>query len=195
MPIPVNLAPLQDLGYSGMMDEEGLAPPKVERKATKKRRALALAALLVAAFALGAGGAQFFAAPGVTVPEGIARQVPFPIYLPQRLPGNFRVIKNSFSYRDGALIFAAKDDTGASITFAEQKKNPSFDLTNFYNKQLEETKTLSDVPFPSVTGRARTGQARILSILADETWLFISTAAPLGQENMQTIADGIEPAK
>ena len=166
--------------------------PNEGRGSNRKRWALVLTALAAGAFLAGVAGAQFFGRTSTKVPESIAKRVDFPIYIPSRLPGSFKILENSFSFQDHALIFTAKDSSGASITFAEQKRQPGFDFTSFYNNQLKDAATLSSTPFPSVTGRAKSGQAKIVSVVADKTWIFVSTPAPLNQHDMQTIAANLK---
>jgi hypothetical protein len=164
-------------------------PPK---KTRRKLWALALIFAALIAFALGILGAQLFGRPAVKVPEAVANKVTFPIYLPSELPGNFTLNADSFSFQEGALIYKATDSTGATIAFTEQARKPDFDFAGFYSVQIKEPETLSNVPWPSVFGKARGSNASILSVVADETWLFVSTLAPLTAEDMQTIAGGLK---
>jgi hypothetical protein len=171
-------------------DEE---QPKAKSKARRKRWAIFGALPLLVAFGIGILAAQLFGKSGLAVPDHIAQRASFPIYLPGRLPGNFQVVKDSFALQEEVLAFKATDSSGASIVFTEQKRQPDFDFTGFYNNQLRDAKTLSNVPFPSVSGKARSGQASIiLSVVTDETWVFVSSPAPLSQEDMQIIAAGLK---
>jgi hypothetical protein len=158
----------------------------------KRRWLLFIALMSLLAFGIGVLAALMLSKPGVIVPENVAKNVSFPIYLPARLPGNFKVAQGSFSFRDDALIFAAKDSSGASIVFAEQKRNPKFDFSSFYTSQMSDAETLSGTPFPSVIGKAKKSQTRLLSVVTDQTWVFVSTSSPLSQEDMQTIATGLK---
>jgi hypothetical protein len=151
-----------------------------------------ISVIALLAFGVGIIAAQLFGKPGVTVPDHIAQKVSFPIYLPKRLPGNFQIVKNSFAVEEDVLVFKATDSTGASLVFTEQKRQSTFDFTNFYNTNFKNTKTLSNVPFPSVYGKAERGPTKMLSIVTDETWLFISTLAPLDSEDMRTIATSLK---
>src|SRR6266508_2466084 len=55
------------------------------------------------------------------LPNNLSQQVPFPIYIPRELPGNYHLAEDSFSYNEGVLVFQAKDASGASIAFTEQQ--------------------------------------------------------------------------
>lgn len=61
------------------------------------------------------------------IPQSIRERVDFPIYLPAS--PKFVPDKQSFSYSGGVLLFVAGND--ARLTFAEQQKPASFDLSKF----------------------------------------------------------------
>jgi hypothetical protein len=165
--------------------------PPIAKK-TNRKRWLLFGAMAVISFSLGILGAQLLGKPSITVPENITQKADFPIYLPRRLPGNFQIVKNSFSFEEDTLLFTAKDGAGAVITFAEQKRDHKFDFTAFHNAQMTEAKTLNGTPFASVAGKAKVGQANLLSVVTDDTWIFASTLAPLDEEAMRTIAANLK---
>lgn len=164
------------------------------RAKTGRKHWLVFGAIVLLAFGIGILAAQFFGQPGVTIPKAIAQKVDFPTYLPHKLPGNFQIVTTSFTFQENTLFFNAKDSTGATITFSEQKRKSNFDFTSFYNSQVKDAKNLSNTTFPSVVGTAKTGQARLLSVVTDETWVFVSTPAPLSQEDMEIIANALRRA-
>lgn len=177
------------------MDVEEKLPPKSGRTRSPKKLIVAAVALVLVAFAAGAVVAQLFSEPGVSIPDKVAQKINFPVYLPRKLPGNFQIAKNSFTFEEGALVFKATDGTGASITFAEQKRKTGFDFTAFHNSELKDTTTLEGVPYPSVVGTGKDGQTKILSVVAEGVWLFISTQAPLSPGNLQVIAASLQQTR
>lgn len=174
---------------SGMVPEE-IYPPKKRRN---KKYALAFI-LLAALVLMAAGTAVVFklrAGTGVHIPPSIGRQLTFSAYLPGKLPGNYQTVEDSFSYDQGVLVFEAKDDTDATIAFSEQPKPQGFDFDNFYSQQLTDAKDLSDVPFTSVVGKSVQGHVTVLSIVAGNTWVIVSSRSVLSVDDMQLIAQSM----
>lgn len=128
----------------------------------------------------------------LSIPKEFTEEVSAPLYLPTYLPGTYKIDKSSFNVDEQTFIFKATDGAGSSIAFTEQKKPEDFDFTNFYNEQLRDMKTLDNVPFPSVIGKAQAGKVTFLSIVTDQTWIVVTTMAPLGEDSLQKIASGMQ---
>lgn len=89
------------------------------------------------------------------------------------------------------VVFVAKNNVGSRIIFTEQSKPEAFDFDTFYREQVTNAKTLSDVPFPSVTAKMQGGNMWVLSMVADATWVIASSEAPLTEADGQIIAQGL----
>lgn len=127
------------------------------------------------------------------IPANIQQSVKSPIYLPGKLPGNYRLTQGSFTLVEGdtVLIFNAEDATGSKLIFSEQARPKTIDFENFHKGNFENPKTLSDVPYPSVWGKAVDGRLA-LSIVTDDTWIMMATSSPLGDEDLHAIAASIK---
>ena len=147
---------------------------------------LALCLVVFAAFIL-------FSGPAVAVPKDIKQKVKSTIYVPAKLPGNYKVSENTFSMveDDTVLVFEADDGVGAKLVFSEQPRPKGFNFENFYKGQFQNAKTLSGVPYPSVWGKAADGRLA-LSMVTDYTWVLMATSAPLNDDDMLRIAQGLQ---
>jgi len=146
---------------------------------------LTIVALLIANGTLGGSS--------VNIPKNVTKNIKSTIYLPSRLPGNYKIDDRSFTTAEGGnvLIFNATDGVGAQLIFSEQPKPKNFNFEDFYQTRLRNVKTLSDVRYPSVWGKSLDGRVA-LSIVADDTWIFMVTSAPLDKEDMARIAASID---
>jgi hypothetical protein len=160
----------------------------------RKKRYIIIGLTIIIASAALIGGLLFIYRPGpeVILPAAIRKQLNFSVYLSDDLPGNYHLVKDSFSYDQGVLIFKTEDGAGDTIAFTEQKKPQGFDFANFYTQQLSDAKNLDHVPFPSVTGKALQGHNNVLSVMANDTWLLISSQSPLTQDDMTQIARSLK---
>jgi hypothetical protein len=128
----------------------------------------------------------------INVPPRITQNFKSTIYLPTKLPGTYQIDESSIMMaEDTALIFRAKDGSGADLVFSEQPKPKDFNYDQFYKSQLESPEILNDVPYPSTWSKISQGRVT-LSIVTDDTWIIMVTTAPLGSDNMQLIAQGIK---
>ena len=170
------------------------------KQATKKRRlplpnkkmlligggVFVLSLVAVAAFII-------FNRPAVVVPKEIKQKAKSSIYVPAKLPGNYKVSEDSFGMveDDTVLVFEADDGVGAKLIFSEQPRPKSFDFENFYKGQFQDAKTLSGVPYPSVWGKATDGRLA-LSMVTNDTWVLMATSAPLNDSDMLRIAQALQ---
>lgn len=132
------------------------------------------------------------ATPSYTIPDHITKNTPYPIYVPKRLPSGYEVVDGSFAISEDTLLFRAEDSSGSSLAFTEQERPENFDFEQFYQGQMQNAKKLNDTPHPSVYGKAPTGDRLLLSVVTDETWIMISTAAPLNEQDLTLIAKGLK---
>lgn len=146
-----------------------------------------LAAIAIVLFA------KYQSASSSVVPASITQQVKSPIYIPRKLPGKYRIDQNSFTYSEGddVLMFQASDGVGSNLVFSEQPKPKDFNFEQFYKTQMESPRTINDVPYPSVWSKISGGRVT-LSIVTDDIWVIMTTTAPLGDSEMQRIAQGIK---
>lgn len=135
-------------------------------------------------------GGKLLLAPSTAVPAEVKNKITFPIYLPKKLPGHYKVKPDSFGVQENSvLVFQAADDTGANIIFTEQQKPNDFNFTGFYNEQFKDAAELDNVPFSSTWGKSQTlSDTKLLSIVTDKTWILASTTAPLDEAGLQRIA-------
>lgn len=152
---------------------------------------LAAAIITVLLGVIGLLALKIYGTPDVKIPTDIAQQVSHPIYTPRSLPEGYKILEDSFTNSEEALIFRAENSSGSSIIFTEQKRPKDFDFDQFHQGQMENATVLEGTPYPSVVGKAPTGQ-KLLSIVTDTTWILVTTAAPLSQDNFQNIANSIK---
>lgn len=158
----------------------------------KLKIAALFAGVAVAAFGAGLWLAMFMSPSTVSVPDAIKRQVDFSLYVPQKMPGTFVINKNSFSVQEEAVIFKANDDTGAAISFTEQKRPPQFNFDDFYNGQMKNSKVLDGVPFSTVIGKTQNEEVTLISIVTDDMWMLVSSRTPLSEESAKTISQSLK---
>lgn len=146
--------------------------------------------LAAAAVALAIGLAN---ARAVKIPEAIAQKFKPTIYLPSKLPGKYQISEATFDLteEDTVLIFNATDGINGDLVFTEQTKPVDFDFDNFHKSNFENPQTLNDVPYPSVWGKTINNRLS-LSIVTDDTWIMMTTSAPLNADDIQRIASGIK---
>jgi hypothetical protein len=129
---------------------------------------------------------------GYKVPDSITKQTSYPIFVPKKLPHGYKVNEDSFAVGEGTLIFQARDSSGSSIAFTEQKRPANFDFEKFYQQQMKDSKRLDGTAYPSVMGKLPNGEATLLSVVTNDTWIIASTSAPLGQQDLTDLAKGLK---
>jgi hypothetical protein len=128
----------------------------------------------------------------VEVPDAIKKQVKSAIYVPTRLPGNYKIDQSSFGMveENTVLVFSAKDDLDSSLIFSEQAKPKDFDFDNFHQGNFEDPKALSDIPYKSVWGKSVDGRTA-LSVVTNDTWIIMVTESTLAEADLLLIAKNI----
>lgn len=175
------------------MEEPGVSDAK--SSSAHKKRTLRMMAGIVVLLIAGIGLGLWLATLNNNVakpPSDIVRQAGFPIYMPGKLPGNYQVDVHSFMLTESVLVFRAQDGTGGVITFTEQKKPKDFDFDTFYKQQMKNTQTVNGTQFPSIAGENISGDARMVSVITDDTWIVASSQSSLSIENMHVIAQDIK---
>ena len=129
----------------------------------------------------------------VKVPPNIEQSYKTPIYLPEKLPGNYKTIEDSFTLQEEVLIFQAKDGAGGTIVFTEQPKPKDVNFEDFYAQQFKDAETLDNVPYPSVTGKSSANNSSVLSIVTDEVWIIASSRSPISAGDLEILAKSIKP--
>jgi hypothetical protein len=117
----------------------------------------------------------------------------FQIYYPKQLPNHYTLKNDSFKYssKEGTLIFEASDKAGDRLVFTEVKPPKDFNYSKFYEQQLSDSKPLENTPFPSRVGKAFDKKTTLMSIIADGTWIMVSTTADVSNQDMYSVAQSI----
>lgn len=167
----------------GMFEENRPGRPKNTKKLPV---ILGIVAVVLAGFAVVLAMALFQKL-GTHVPQSIAQKVNFPIYLPKRLPGGFKIADDSFNYTENVLLYSAEDTIGTTLSFSEQKKPAKLNFDDFYKKNLVNVKTLSGIPYPAVVGTATVGERKVVSAVPGETWVVITAPLSLSDDDFRSI--------
>lgn len=176
-----------------MFEDSSAAPPAQKRRLTIPMIiAASIIVALVAVIIILAIKLQAVAT--VQIPETVARKVNFTIYIPTKLPDNYTIAENSFSYAENTLLFQAKDSAGSNIVFTEQKKPANLNFDDFYKQNISEARTLSGVSFPAVIGKAATGDRQILSAVREDTWVLVTTPSPINDDDFAKMAKSLTAA-
>ena len=173
--------------YSGYMDTQ--APPAQTAPHVRRKKTLlyVISGIILVLVAV-AGWLAFsiYQSSHTQIPSSITAKAKFPLYVPAKLPGTYKVNQKSFAFDNDTLIFSAKDLAGGSIVFSQQKQPKNFDFNKFYKEDMTNAKTLNNVPYASVFGKSK--GATIISIVTDTTWIIGSTSSPFDEGDMQIIA-------
>lgn len=110
-------------------------------------------------------------------------------YIPGWLPGTYQIDQDSFSRQDGQVfVFSATDKERNRLFFSQQPIPKDFDFERFYKTKVIGPVKLENVPFESVYAKAVVGGATILSIKTENTWIMMTTQAPINTIMAQKIA-------
>jgi hypothetical protein len=127
----------------------------------------------------------------IALPKAIASKITFSAYVPTKLPDGYKLAQNSFSVQEGVLVFWATSKPNPIIAFSEQKKPKDSIIKQFLDEQISNTENINDLPFRTVIGQAPNGHTSIVSIVANDTWILISTDAQLGIDDTRTMAGSL----
>lgn len=175
------------------MDAQEEVPQGSSRSSRKRRFRMSILLALICIILLGAGLLTHtqLSEPKIKIPSKIIQQASFPVYMPQKLPEKYTVEHDSFSFQEEVLVFKARDDAGGSIVFSEQRKPNDFDFDAFYKKQFRNVASLDGTAHTTVSGKVGDGRP-FLSIVTDETWIFMTASNSLSDDDMRRIANSIE---
>jgi hypothetical protein len=136
---------------------------------------------------------RFGSEPQVKVPVNVAQSVSFPIYIPQKLPEGYSIEQASFQHvsGEGVVLFQASDKAGDKLVFSEQAKPAGFNFDDFTSKQLVNSKSLPNVPYPTTVGKTLDKQTTLISIVTDKTWIIATTQSEFSNQQLQAIAASI----
>lgn len=128
--------------------------------------------------------------PLIAIPAAITKEISFPIYIPKQLPDGFSVELSSFQHisSEGVLLFQATDKAGDKLVFSEQPKPENFDFNDFNTKQLINSKSLPNVPYPTTIGKTIDKQTTLISIVTDRTWIIATTQTELSNQQLLDVA-------
>ena len=124
-------------------------------KTVPKRRPIRIALLIVASviLLLGISGVWLYLhnKSAITIPVAVRRGAQSPIYIPTKLPGDYKIDPESFNFQESVVIFQATDSASGHIAFTEQRRpGKSFNFDEFYSKQITSAKTLNKIPRGSI---------------------------------------------
>lgn len=158
----------------------------------KKIKIAAVAVVLAAAaFAGGLALAMLQSPTVVPVPDDIKQKLAFVLFVPRSLPGTFAINESSFTIQEGTVLFRAADNTGASLVFTEQKKPADFNFSDFYENQMKNAQMVDGTKYSTVVGKSTDESVTLVSIVAEDTWVLISSKLPLNQDNAKTISQSL----
>lgn len=182
------------------MDFSGprLSPPKTRNevktvKTTSKAKIIAGASVLALLLAI----AVFLLilnlrAPGLAIPQHINNSLSFPLYLPNKLPGSYQLRQESFSVQEERVfVFQATDSANSKLSFSEQAKPANMNFDEFYANNMKGAKTLDAVAHPTVWGKTLNDKATLISVVIGDTWILVSTDAPLDEADVSLIAKNL----
>lgn len=181
-----------------MFDEirERTTTPPTPAKASLNRTLVyvlgAIAAILVIAAAILAYKIATTSNPAV--PEHIKQSVDHPIFVPKKLPEGYKLVDWSLITDEGekTVVFRAEDSLGSPIIFTEQKKPQNLNFEKFHQEEMRDTKELEGTPYPTILGKGPAGDRYVLSIVTDDTWIIVSTATRLSEQDFMLIAKSIK---
>lgn len=156
----------------------------------KKPALIAAGVIVIASIGVVAGSLIASNVLGTRVPETVLQQAKSPIYLPGSLPSGYSVDQSSFVISEDTVLFTATNKEGSKLVFAEQAKPKDFDFDNFHQGQLQEPKALQGTKYTSVWGKAVDNRL-FLSVVADDTWITMTTSALLNEGDMRNISQGL----
>lgn len=164
--------------------------PSIKNHRRKKRPLLWLVVLVLVA-AGGLGYWKFYMAS--PVPGSITKSVEFPILYPTKLPGSYKLQKNSFASSKGVIQYKAEDKNGSTLAFTNQQRPATVAFQN----------TFSQLPSGSIftvpLGQAATGVPDGIPfgiVSTDKTWLIVSSSSKdLSTSDIKLILQNLKVAK
>lgn len=165
-----------------------------QRRAMKK---LYIVILLSACFALGLGlwGWRILSAkPSVKIPQAISDKLLFTPYIPQYLPAGYMVDTTTFTHKESALLFAARNESNNTIAISEQSLPKNFDTNSFYESNMKNPIRLKNTEFETIFGSKNGQPGSIIGVTTnDNTWVVLSSTAPLNNAEARQITAGLAP--
>lgn len=135
--------------------------------------------------------------PLATIPSDISQELLFTPYVPSWLPEGYVVDTSSFTYKDGALLFAAyKGGSQATVlTISEQSTPKSFDIDSFYKSAMKSPSRLRGTAYSTVFGAsATTASGTVAGATTDDgTWILISSSLNLKKDDLKRMVTGLTP--
>lgn len=124
--------------------------------------------------------------------EEISRSIDTKLYYPTKLPSSYKMELNSIAQPEpSVLVYSITDNSGKQINISIQKKPETLTLGPLYEalKNLRQINT----KFGTVTTGTSVEGMDITNILADDTWLIITTnQSTLSDEELQLIINNLE---
>lgn len=125
------------------------------------------------------------------IPTSLTKNILFEIYYPSKLPKDFEVNKDSFSFSQEVLTFTATNkNTGNMLTFNEQAKPPNFDY-NILNRSIDNPQKISINPVESILGTNKYTSKKMLYSLGNNSLLIITSELDISEENWLLIAKNL----
>lgn len=124
--------------------------------------------------------------------EEISKNTDAKLFYPTELPSSYKMELNSIAQPEpSVIVYAITDDEGKQVNVSMQKKPATLRLEPLY-ETLSNLRQINTKFGTVTTGRSVEGMD-ITNILADDTWLIITTNQnTLRDEELQLIINGLE---
>jgi hypothetical protein len=125
------------------------------------------------------------------VPQEIAAELTFPVYVPNDLPEGFAVVPESFMYETEVLVYEISTPDQHLITVNEQARPTEYDFSEFYDKIVGASKTNIEQGELYV---GTFGGNPVASLLSEQTWVIIRPQSELDLATLKTIGTSLRLA-
>lgn len=174
--------------------------PKNYKNTKKPRKKLKpslanIARVIVLALIIGAGflAWKHFTQSSPMIPKDIRQSVNYPLYYPNKLPKDYIVNVTSFDNTGQAITFTVRYLNKANILFAEQPIPTNLNLDNFQNKQIMNAKAIKTKLGTAYFGTYNNNTA--ISLVSGQTWIFISSAVKIPDDDVSYIVNNLAEVK
>jgi hypothetical protein len=170
-----------------------LAPSRPEGSLWQHRsRRVVLGAALVAIICCSLAVVSFmrrreaYATP--IIPQSIAQQALFPVYVPAWLPTNYKLEPSRYQFQNNtALLAYASDRAGNGLAISEVSQPANIDPAGAFGNQLTSAHRITGTPYLTITGILTNGE-HILSISPGSTWIIFTYRVNFNETTLRDIA-------
>ncbi len=148
------------------------------------RKKILVIFLLLSCLILSASFLYFVKKPAPpTLPQPIAQQVKFTIFLPHST--EYTIEPNSYAFQNNVLSFRLITPSGSQLFVSQQPEPANFDFQDFHNKLLKERRTSS-----SPNGDVHLGKVennKVGSMLSSSTWVYVSGPTSTDYKDIESL--------